>query len=139
MESSDTTQLPNKGDLFVFSENPDETLILSLGYGIGNETSHVTVFSYDGDSNRWLKLQKMHFKKDYIEPYITNKTLYLIGCSSDCKKISFENRFFLSLLFRFIFQLSVQFTNGTTHILLGISNCPTISLKLSIQSTRDTT
>ncbi|KAG5681770.1 hypothetical protein PVAND_011178 [Polypedilum vanderplanki] len=82
-ESSETTELPNRGDLFVYNENPDETLILSLGYGIGNETSHVAVFKYDEDTNRWLKLQKMHFKKDYIEPYTSNGVLYLIGCYSD--------------------------------------------------------
>jgi hypothetical protein len=87
-ESSDTTELPNKGDLFVYNENPDETLILSLGYGVGNETSHVTVFKYDEESNRWRKLQKMHFKKDYIEPYTSDGKLYLIGCYTNCKKIS---------------------------------------------------
>lgn len=83
LESTDTTDLPNKGDLFVYNESPDETLLISLGYGNGSETSHITAFKYDEESNKWLKRQKMHFKKDYIEPYIINGSLYLIGCASD--------------------------------------------------------
>lgn len=88
-ESFETTDLPSKSDIVVFNENPDEALVLLIGHGYGNETSHAVVFKHDTDQNRWIKCQKMHFKKDYIEHYIFNGTLYLIGCSSDCKCLVF--------------------------------------------------
>lgn len=59
----------NVAELFIFNENPEETLILSIRYGIGNQSTQVVAFNFNQESNRWLKLQKMRFKKDYIEPY----------------------------------------------------------------------
>lgn len=83
-ESSASMDLPNKSNLFVYNENPDETLILSIGYGNENQSTRVVVFRHDSDSNNWIKLHSMHFKKDYIEHYIIDGKLYLIGCSTDC-------------------------------------------------------
>lgn len=31
------------------------------------------------------KLQSMNFKQEYVEQYVINETLYLIGCSTECK------------------------------------------------------
>lgn len=69
----------------MFNENANETLILSIGYGSGNQSTQVVTFHFDENTNRWLKLQKMRFKKDYIEYYYIDGKLYLIGCATDCK------------------------------------------------------
>ncbi|CAH1722500.1 unnamed protein product [Chironomus riparius] len=82
-ESTEQAELPNKSDLFVFNESVNETLILSIGYGLGNQSTQVVTFRHDKQSNRWKKLQKMHFKNDYIEHFSIHEKLYIIGCSTD--------------------------------------------------------
>lgn len=69
----------------MFNENVEETIILSIGYGIGNESTQVVSFKYDESEKRWKKLQKLRFKKDYIEYYSIHGKLYVIACFADCK------------------------------------------------------
>ncbi|XP_070500855.1 uncharacterized protein fs(1)M3 [Chironomus tepperi] len=82
-ESTEQTELPNKSNLFVFNESANETIILSIGYGSGNQSTQVTTFRHDKQANRWKKPQKMQFKKDYIEHFSIHDKLYLIGCATD--------------------------------------------------------
>jgi hypothetical protein len=72
--------LPNKNNLFVFNENPAEPLILSIGFG---STTRVVILKLNLETNRWTKLQSMHFKPDYIKHYVVDGKLYLIGCTTD--------------------------------------------------------
>jgi hypothetical protein len=64
----------------VFNENINEPLILSIGLG---NTTRVVIMKLNLETNRWVKLQSMHFKQDYIEHYVVDGQLYLIGCSTE--------------------------------------------------------
>jgi hypothetical protein len=77
---SETFDLPNKNKLFIYNQGDKNPLILAIGYG---NTTHVVILNLNLDTNRWTKLQSMHFKQDYIKHYVVDKKLYLIGCSTD--------------------------------------------------------
>lgn len=64
----------------MFNTNTSEPLILSVGVG---NTTRVVILKLNLETNRWTKLQSMHFKQDYIKYYVVKGNLYLIGCSSD--------------------------------------------------------
>jgi hypothetical protein len=79
-ESTELIDLPNKSNMFVHDEKAGEPLILSIGLG---NTTRVVIMKLNVDTNRWVKLQSMHFKQDYIEHYAIDGQLYLIGCSTE--------------------------------------------------------
>lgn len=64
----------------MFNKNDTEPLILSIGHG---NTSRVIILKLNVETNRWVKLQSMHFKQDYIKHYVVDNKLYLIGCSTE--------------------------------------------------------
>lgn len=72
--------LPYKSEFFIFNENVNEPLILSIGYG---NTTRVVILKLNLQTNRWTKLQSLYFKQDYVRHYVIKGRLYLIGCSSD--------------------------------------------------------
>lgn len=80
-ESHETVDLPVKSNLFVFNENVYEPLILSIGFE--KNTTRVIILKLNPTTKRWTKLQSLHFKQDYIEHYVVDGQLYLIGCSTE--------------------------------------------------------
>lgn len=64
----------------MYNQDDIDPLILAIGYG---NTTRVVVLKLDLKTNRWTKLQSMHFKQDYIKHYVVDRKLYLIGCSTD--------------------------------------------------------
>lgn len=79
-ESSESLDLPNKSNLFIYNKGDNEPVILAIGFG---NTTHVVVLKLNFGTSRWNKLQSMHFKQDYIKHYVVNDQLFLIGCSTD--------------------------------------------------------
>lgn len=79
-ESQELVDLPNKSEFFIFNEDVNEPLILSIGYG---NTTRVVILKLNLQTNRWTKLQSLYFKQDYVRHYVIKGRLYLIGCSSD--------------------------------------------------------
>jgi hypothetical protein len=79
-ENSESLDLPNKSNLFIYNQGDKEPLILAIGFG---ETTRVVILKLSSDNGRWTKLQSMHFKQDYIKHYVVDDELYLIGCSTD--------------------------------------------------------
>ncbi|CAO1435514.1 unnamed protein product [Diamesa serratosioi] len=74
--------IPNKNKLLIFNENKTSAPILSV-VGFGNEKSNTIVVLLTIEKNRLKKLQSMNFKQEYVEQYVLNETLYLIGCSTE--------------------------------------------------------
>lgn len=91
-ESKELVDIPNKSNLFLVNEGTDSPLLLSIGYGNKTQSTRVAVFKHVIETNRWTKMQSMHFKKNYIEYYVADGNLYLIGCSTHCKHKSILNR-----------------------------------------------
>jgi hypothetical protein len=79
----DSIDVPNKSNLHVFNENLKDTLLLTIGHGGENQSTRVVVFKQNEDDKRWVRVQNMYFKQDYVEHFVVHRKLYLIGCSTD--------------------------------------------------------
>lgn len=55
-ESQESVDLPNKSNLFVFNENINEPLIVSIGFD--KNTTRVIILKLNPSTNRWSKLQR---------------------------------------------------------------------------------
>jgi hypothetical protein len=71
----------------VYNQGDKDPLILAIGYG---NTTRVVILKQNFETNRWVKLQSMHFKQDYIKHYVVDDKLYLIGCSTDAFCASYK-------------------------------------------------
>lgn len=80
-ESQELIDLPNKSKIFVFKENTSEPLVFAVG--ISNDTTRIVSLKLNVETNKWSKLHSLYFKKGYIEHYVVNGQLYVIGCSTD--------------------------------------------------------